>query len=331
MDSKSLQLILQAVNASEVASIDTVQTLWSGYGKILRLRLLGGGMPSVIVKQISPPLDNADHPRGWDTDVSHQRKLRSYQVEAAWYREWSGRCEAGCRVPQCFLLDENSNGQLLVLEDLDAAGFPHRHHHLSDLGIRCCLNWLADFHATFLHERGDQPGWPAGLWEIGTYWHLATRPDEFAVMRAGPLKDSAAQIDRILRAARFQTLVHGDAKVANFCFGQGQAKVAAVDFQYVGGGCGMKDLAYFLGSCLSDAECESDHARWLGVYFDALAGSLQSRGAGFGFAAVEAEWRDLFAIAWADFHRFMLGWCPGHAKLTGFSESMVAKAVRVLG
>ena len=49
-------------------------------------------------------------------------------------------------------------------------------------------------------------------------------------------------------------LAHGDAKVANFCFTNDQHAVAAVDFQYVGGGIGTQDVIYFLGSFCSEAE-----------------------------------------------------------------------------
>jgi Ser/Thr protein kinase RdoA (MazF antagonist) len=63
----------------------------------------------------------------------------------------------------------------------------------------------------------------------------------------------AAVIDQVLNNCSYQTIVHGDAKLANFCFSK-EGAVSAVDFQYVGGGCGMKDVAYFLGSCLTGKE-----------------------------------------------------------------------------
>ena len=124
----------------------------------------------------------------------------------------------------------------MVLEDLDAAGFPVRLASVSPLQLRSCLDWLATFHATFLGVA------PEGLWESGTYWHLATRSEELAALDDLRLKEAAPVIDQRLSAARFQTLVHGDAKLANFCFSEEDDGVAAVDFQYVGGGCGMKDV-----------------------------------------------------------------------------------------
>ena len=57
--------------------------------------------------------------------------------------------------------------------------------------------------------------------------------------------------------ARWVRDVHGDAKVDNFCVGTGA--VAAVDFQYVGGGVGVQDVVYLLASCL-DAEARRHHA-----------------------------------------------------------------------
>ena len=118
--------------------------------------------------------------------------------------------------------------------------------------------WLAHFHATFMGETPD------GLWEVGSYWHLDTRPDELEALDDVHLKQAAGEIDALLRAARFQTFVHGDAKLANFCFSEDGTQVAAVDFQYVGGGCGMKDVAYFIGSCLYEEDCERHEAALLG-------------------------------------------------------------------
>ena len=55
----------------------------SGYGSIKRYNLKGSDYTSVIVKHVEP--DQGAHPRGWNTDLSHQRKLKSYQVELNWY------------------------------------------------------------------------------------------------------------------------------------------------------------------------------------------------------------------------------------------------------
>ena len=127
-----------------------------------------------------------------------------------------------------------------MLEDIDAAGFPERRRDPGPGGIDACLRWLAAFHARFLGVAPD------GLWKNGTYWHLATRQDELAAIEDPELREAAPLLDQKLRACVFQTLVHGDAKPANFCFARGGSSVAAVDFQYVGGGCGMKDVAYLL-------------------------------------------------------------------------------------
>jgi hypothetical protein len=313
------ETILQLTGATSIEAGERIQALWSGYGEIVRVQL--DGVPA-IVKHVTPPTAG-NHPRGWNTDRSHLRKLRSYEVEMAWYRDFAPRCGDACRVPQTLAATEFAGGGwLFVLEDLDAAGFPERRGRLDLAGVTLCLEWLAEFHATFLGEK------PEGLWEEGTYWHLATRPDELDEMPDNDLKRAAGKLDAALNGARFQTFVHGDAKVANFCFAPDGQSVAAVDFQYVGGGCGMKDVAYLLGSCLDERECERGEAEYLDIYFSALRGALAPE---VDADALESEWRQLFPIAWTDFYRFLAGWCPGHPKMTPYSERLAREVVAALG
>jgi hypothetical protein len=273
-----------------------------------------------VIKHVKLP-DQASHPRGWNTDLSHQRKIRSYHVESAWYREWSEACDDSCRVPYCRALEESDDEFLMVLEDLDANGFASRKSSVSMSEMQACLRWLANFHATFMGKS------PEGLWTVGTYWHLDTRPDELAALKDKGLRAAAASIDRALRSARYQTLVHGDAKLANFCFSQSGEQVAAVDFQYVGGGCGMKDVAYFIGSCLYEDECERHEKALLDYYFSQLNKALTQRRSDVDPVAVELEWRSLYPVAWTDFHRFMKGWSPGHWKIHSYSERLAREVV----
>ncbi|MEM7699148.1 MAG: oxidoreductase family protein, partial [Verrucomicrobiota bacterium] len=184
--------------------------------------------------------------------------------------------------------------------------------------------WLANFHATFLGVE------PLGLWETGTYWHLETRPDEFAALDHQLWIEAAPLLDRRLREARYQTFVHGDAKLANFCFSPDLQSVAAVDFQYVGGGCGMRDLAYFVGSCLTEDECAEAESSILELYFAELRSCLAAKNRTVEINNLEEEWRTLYPIAWADFHRFLLGWSPGHWKLHHYSESIARRAIESL-
>jgi len=323
MDPRLRQFILAATAATELGNPEPIQTLWSGYGSIDRYRLTGSRIDSVVVKHVRYP-DQQHHPRGWNSDRSHQRKLHSYQVETAWYQHWAARCDEHCRVPACLALQHRDDEVLMVLEDLDSSGYPARLNQVGDKQMQACLSWLANFHASFIGEQ------PHGLWDIGSYWHLATRPDELAAMDDGPLKQAAGLLDQTLNEAPFQTLIHGDAKLANFCFSADGSRVAAVDFQYVGGGCGMKDLAYFIGSCLDEADCERWQEALLDRYFAALKQALARHRPDIDPARVEAAWRPLYPLAWTDFHRFLKGWSPGHWKIHGYSERLATQTLRQL-
>nr|WP_152909367.1 oxidoreductase family protein [Mariprofundus ferrooxydans] len=313
------EIMMSATGALAAERGEVIQSLWSGYGEIVRYGLTGVEIDSAVLKHVVFP-STVHHPRGWHNDLSHRRKVKSYEVEMAWYHDWAGRCDESCRVPHCYASETVGEEHLIVLEDLDGAGFPRRRSKLDLEGVQACLQWLAGFHASFIGEQ------PTGLWQTGTYWHLATRPDELAAMGDDAMRDAAPVIDSMLSTACFQTIVHGDAKLANFCFSADGGKVAAVDFQYVGGGCGMKDVAYFLGSCLSDQEQEQHEALLLECYFNYLRAALVRHAKPVDFDALKAEWRGLFPVAQADFYRFLIGWMPGHWKINDYNKR-VAQAV----
>ena len=317
------EFVLECTLANAYTSKEIIQSLWSGYGKIERWRLSGSEYKQVITKQVIPEL--GDHPRGWNTDLSHQRKLKSYQVETNWYESIRNRDEPLlARVPHCLGTKKVGDQVLLVLEDLDASGFAGRRSLVSRSEWQACVRWLASFHLENMNQS------TSGLWESGTYWHLQTRPGELARLDDASLREAAPKIDQKLKDTKFKTLVHGDAKLANFCFNQEGTEVAAVDFQYIGGGCGMKDLAYFVGSCFREEEAERIEKEVVDFYFSGMRELNQKLGAPIYVDQLEMDWRPLYRVAWADFHRFMKGWSPGHWKLSDYSERVTREVIESL-
>ena len=323
MNNHFKEITLQTTGAKEMSVREEIQSLWSGYGSIVRIDLKGSELKSVVAKHVKMP-NNNKHPRGWNTDFSHQRKVRSYEVETYWYKKYATMCDEYCKVPECLAVEQRGSEVFMVMEDLDASGFGRRLSSVEWKHIETCLKWLANFHATFLNVN------PQGLWPVGTYWHLDTRPDELKVIEDVDLKNSASAIDCVLNNAKYLTFVHGDAKLANFCFSNDGEKVAAVDFQYVGGGCGMKDVAYFVGSCLYEEDCERLESEILNCYFLELSAALLRMNKHVDFEGLENEWRALYYYAWTDFHRFLKGWSPGHWKINDYSEKVSREIIQQL-
>lgn len=295
--------VLQQIGASQITDRSLLQPLWSGYGELLRLRL--DSASTVILKRVIPPDQDRE-------SVSDRRKRRSYVVEQTFYREFSPRCDEHCRVAELLGALQHDGVQLLLLEDLNNAGFVPRR---GAPDIRAGLSWLAHFHGRFLGTPPD------GLWEQGGYWHLETRPEEWDRMPAGRLRQLAGPLDRCLRSVKYLTLMHGDSKPANFCW-HPDGLAAAVDFQYVGAGCGIRDVAYFLDCCLREDACDREAESWVDFYFSVL------RQAGAP-SAVEEEWRPLFPVAWADYCRFWVGWAR-QAELGSFSVRQIERASKLV-
>jgi hypothetical protein len=65
----------------------------------------------------------------------------------------------------------------------------------------------------------------------------------------------------------------------------------------------------------------------LDAYFIALDQALTEQKSAFTGSEVEQAWRPLFEYAWADFHRFLKGWSPGHWKLNTYSERLTREVL----
>ncbi len=316
------EFVCRCLATIDIQRVELLQELWGGQGCIVRVHTSSVQHPTSILKYVR--LDrNADHPRGWNTSASYERKAHSYEVERHWYEHYAKQCPNTCKVPTTLGVQSDDIECLILLEDLSLE-FPVLPQELDVSEVWVCLDWLAHFHAHFLGDAGH------GLWAQGCYWHLATRQDEYETMIDGPLKQAAYALDGKLRNARFQTVLHGDAKLANFCFNQDMTYAAGVDFQYVGKGCGMKDVTYFLGSCLSDTQCRHHEEALLNQYFSTLTQALSSRLDQQTIEALETEWRGLYATAWTDFHRFLLGWMPTHSKINSYTLSLCERSLSEL-
>ena len=308
------------LNLGTLVSVELIQSLWSGYGELVRLTF---SKRSIIVKHVQLP-KTSEHPRGWNTNFSHQRKLHSYQVEVNWYENFSQAISERCRIPQGLKCFQRENEWLIVMEDLASSGFSSVIDKAEKKHLKAVLHWLANFHAQHMGKRSEL------IWEHGTYWHISTRPDELEALEDNMLKKYAKEIDNEMEQKKYQTIVHGDAKLANFCFNAEGTHCAGLDFQYVGHGCGMKDVALFMSSSVEPKDCKNMEAWVLDTYFIALGEALKHYQPQLDSADVEKAWRPMFAVAWVDFQRFIKGWSPNHWKVNGYSEGLREGVLNVL-
>ncbi|GHB67928.1 phosphotransferase [Psychrosphaera saromensis] len=348
-----LQQVLQdTLQDQSLEFVEQLQELWSGYGSIVRC-YSKNKKQSYIVKHIQTSAPLTEHPRGWSGDKSHQRKIKSYQVETHFYREYASFCNKAfnqncnhgcsqshnqqnaaqnCKVPTLYEIIELEDGYLLVMEDLHASGFNISADKNDWQKLKTAITWLANFHSKFMFTKADN------LWSQGGYWHLNTRQDELLAMPESNLKQQATRLDKRLKEAKYQTLIHGDAKFENLCFHSDGNSVAAVDFQYVGRGVGVVDLAYLAGSALDQSGLEEFGELILPFYLNALKQALadavthtpHDEHSSIDFVELSKEYQELYPVAWADFYRFLLGWNPKSWKVNAYIKQMAEKALSSL-
>lgn len=292
-------IIIRETHSNKILNIELIQKLWGGYGELSRVTL---DTKSIIIKLIK-------FPKNIESNISHQRKVKSYSVENDWYRFYNDINEESYS-PQLITSGNLGDIQYIMLEDLREKNF-YPLKSISWEQVKLCLKWLAKFHRFYMNKA------PKNLWDIGTYWHHGTRSEEHKLITEVSLKNNALLIDHKLNSAKYKTLVHGDAKLANFLFDSSQ--VAAIDFQYIGGGAGIKDIAYFLSSIYSEDELFQNEQKCLDYYFQQLD-----------HYEAESEWRELYCYAWTDFYRFLSGWSPSHWKINKYSKSIKDSVLKEL-
>ena len=163
-------------------------------------------------------------------------------------------------------------------------------------------------------------------------------------MEDSELKKYASKIAEKLYSAKFKTVIHGDAKIANFMVADDFSKVAGLDFQWSGFGVGIVDVYYLLTSCFDEkstgeyfpGEDEEQERKGMNqglkFYFEQLKNALikLDKYDENMFKELEKEWTYLYPFIVADLQRFILGWKPNYFKLTGYTKAVSERAVAIL-
>ena len=320
---KHYTLLNQATGHADPEIIAILQTLWNDQGTCVRYKLPNGN-ESFVAKVITPNRSHS-HPKGWNSEISYLRKRKSYAVERQFYTHYQPLLDESVMTASMLRMYQADEDTVLILEDLNTLGFDTVYKTLSHVEPgQAVMTWLARFHARFIHANAKH------LWPHGTYWQWETRQDEWHAMEVSLLKQKASAIHGAIHNSVFKTLVHGDAKVANFCFAPDTNTVAAVDFQYVGAGIGVQDVAYFIGSAYSEEQQQALTPLLLDFYFCELSSALAGRLSENDIQLLVDEWRQKYAIVNADFLRFLKGWNPEHWKINRLIETYTEQALSSL-
>ncbi|KAI4679384.1 uncharacterized protein J4E84_008415 [Alternaria hordeiaustralica] len=185
----------------ELQSLQTIQSLWAGYGEICRVFANPIGSPdstkSYVLKLVNPPPTKAG-------DEGHTRKILSYQIEQYFYSHLAPQMPATLPVAECVasINRHNTDGTsmtAMLLSDLKqqypVAG--EKRDVLTTTQAHAALDWLSGFHGFWwtrvksldsaslvlppLEEvqRYGQASSNKSVWLNGGYTYLATRRKEY--------------------------------------------------------------------------------------------------------------------------------------------------------
>ncbi len=121
--------------SAKVTSRKEIASLWSGYGKVVRLT--HSDDTTLIRKQISAP------PLSADSDEGHKRKMLSYEVERYFYIHIAPLIENAYTAN---IVD--SGNDFLLMEDLNVKFPVNDRGNTTFEDEKLVMEWLANFHAS---------------------------------------------------------------------------------------------------------------------------------------------------------------------------------------
>ena len=293
----------------ELKLTDSSISLWSGCGQIQS----GFFNSKPVILKLSEIPENIKHQVISQSDFAKQRKDKSYLNELNFYNNPICKLAYENVRPHCYFAKRIDASNVLILEDFKSKGFQNIDDHKLE-HIYAVVKWLAQFHAQGFTLMKSEPS------PLGGYWHLETRPDEFEKMEFIDLKNKARYLADSLYKASYQTLIHGDSKLANYAFDRNYS-VLGYDFQYVGTGIGLQDVMLFMTSVFDGDACAKYESSILNLYFENLNKALSNTMSIKECELLEHEWRTLWPIVWSDFYRFLNGWKPEHKKISLFMKN----------
>jgi hypothetical protein len=202
------------------------------------------------------------------------KMVRNYELEVSWYANLSATTLVNC--PHCYHAEMHEGGIdfALLLEDRAPARQGDQLAGADIRALKAAIAELAALHSSHWNSKAlaayEFLQFGSANKEIVRQL-LPTLYPEFCRRYAGRLDSTILAtgqhlVDRLgyyldaVPAAL--TIVHGDFRLDNLLFGPGDA-VTVVDWQTVGAGPPMADLAYFIGTSIADPHVRRTHERAL--------------------------------------------------------------------
>lgn len=228
----------------------------------------GDGPEETVVVKLASPDENS---RG--TGVG----MGAYEREVVFYREIADR--AGDAVADSYFgeYDPDEGWFTIVLEDIEGAEQGDQIRGCTPAEAELAMDTLARLHAPFLGDlQLGAADWMNKDYPLTQALHEALLPGFFERYGDRVEAEHRAVAERFVKSHDAWLaderpplgLVHGDYRLDNLLFADGA--VTVVDFQTVGFGPPLRDVAYFLGTGLATEDRREHEERLVRRYLDGL-------------------------------------------------------------